>query len=368
MCTVSTVKDSAANIKAFVEGNLAAGADHLFVFLEGAAEEVAEAHQYLKEHESVTVVRTGSRYWNPRRPGDLNKRQMTNATLVSCALAILPAVHWVFHIDGDERLDIDKERLLALPPDVPCVSLRTREAVSRPHWDGEVDIFKELLDEDTLCLLTMLGVIAEPANTAYFNGHTHGKPGMRPALDRYLRIHRVLDTDKQEVPAHSSDDFHVLHYESFSAEEFIRKWQNHTTSGTRAKFSGRRDQLRGAISAVVTNPALTDADKRELLTTIYRREVEDDLPTLQRLGLLVTPDASHHAYGPAAFGAEDAAALAQVMARLRTVDKRHFDHNDLGLHPRDLFAQMRSELRPDEAALAARLDAYFRTDPGLGSR
>ena len=42
ICTVSTVKDSADNVATFVEQNLAAGADHLFVCLDDEQPEVEE--------------------------------------------------------------------------------------------------------------------------------------------------------------------------------------------------------------------------------------------------------------------------------------------------------------------------------------
>ncbi|MGZ5410826.1 MAG: hypothetical protein ACXWDJ_12605, partial [Aeromicrobium sp.] len=166
----------------------------MFIFLEGESEEVQATSLALEDYgEHVTPMRVGPRYWNPKRPPGLNRRQVTNAGFVNCLLAPFPAVRWLFHIDGDECLDIDRQHLLTLPPDVPIVRLQTREAVSGAALNGEVNVFKRQLEYEDLCLLTVLGVITAPANGRYFNGHTTGKPGLRPNLDLRLRIHGVVD-------------------------------------------------------------------------------------------------------------------------------------------------------------------------------
>ncbi|HNJ77798.1 MAG TPA: glycosyltransferase family 2 protein, partial [Marmoricola sp.] len=94
--TVSTVKDSLANVAAFCQRNLGSGADHLFIFLDGPD---AEVEAYLAAHPQVTMVVTDSAYWTPSRPQSLNVRQVTNANLAMHALAALPGEHWLFHID-----------------------------------------------------------------------------------------------------------------------------------------------------------------------------------------------------------------------------------------------------------------------------
>src|SRR5690348_2586309 len=60
LCTVSTVKDTRANVEQFVERNLRSGADHMFVFLE-ADEDGTLA--FLRENPHVTAVRTDDAYW-----------------------------------------------------------------------------------------------------------------------------------------------------------------------------------------------------------------------------------------------------------------------------------------------------------------
>jgi len=364
ICTVSTVKDTTANVTRFVERNLAAGVDHMFVFLEGPSDQFKETVHALEDYqEHVTPMRVGPRYWNHDRPG-LNQRQVTNAGFVNCLLAPFPEVQWLFHIDGDECLDIDRERLLDLPPDVPCVRLRTREAVSRAHWDGEVSSFKRQLDHEDLCLLTVLGVISGPSNVRYFNGHLGGKLGLRPNPDLRLLIHQVVDSTYTEIEPFEDDFLHLLHYESHSGEEFVRKWLAHLSNGKVPVFSARKDQLRAAIVAVLRNPALTEDQKNELLMELYRSRIEDDFSTLDRLGLLVTPEAALHNHSPNAFAPQDAQAIRRLKELLRRSDKSCFIVNRAeggdgrGPHAVELLRDARTRLDND-THLAKRIDRFL---------
>jgi hypothetical protein len=357
ICSVSTVKDSPANLSAFVERNLRAGVDHMFIFLEGSEDDIASGRSVLGGNPHVTVVPDSPAYWTPRRPNGLNQRQVINANLVNTLLCLFPRVAWLFHIDGDECLDIDRTYLATVPDDVDVVRLQTREAVSQQHWDREVDRFKRLLNRQELCLLSALGVISAPANGRYFNGHLAGKPGVRPDPDLRLRIHKVVDGDGEDITPHVSPDaLHVLHYESYSGEEFVRKWMAHLTSGSTSKFSAAKDQLRGAVAAVLANPVLTEDAKQEVLGELYRRKVEDDLPTLERLGLLVQVDPAHHQHTPAEFTPEEAKALQQLLRHMTTVDKRCFAYNDSGRHPLAVLADLRGNLGADERDVARRID------------
>jgi hypothetical protein len=359
VCTVSTVRDTPANVVRFVDRNLAAGVDQMFLFLEGSREEAKEISHALEEFSGhVTATRVGPHYWNPQRPPGLNQRQVTNAGFVNCLLAPFPAAHLLFHIDGDECLDIDRDHLLALAPDVPGVRLRTREAVSRLVWDDEVDVFKRQLDHEELCLLTVLGVISGPTNGHYFHGHLAGKPGLRPNVDLRLRIHKVLDFDDVEIEPYEDDSLHVLHYESFSGEEFVRKWLAHLSSGPTPKFSAYKDQLRAAVTAVLRSPVLTEGEKQDLLHELYRRRVEDDLPTLDRLGLLVRLDPARHSHSPRRFSQQDARAVRRLFALLRRCDKRSFMHGTDGPRPIELLRDARQRL-DDGTHLAERLDLFL---------
>ena len=355
VCTVTTLRDTRANAEAFVRRNLAAGADHLFVFLDAPD---PDTHRYLRAEPSVTVRQPGKRYWRGERPRNLNTRQVTNANLVNTLLAVAaPEVRWLFHLDGDECLDLDRTQLLGLPGDVDAVRLGTREAVSRRHWDHEVDRFKEPLDRDQLCLLTSLGVIDRPSNSAYYNGHVAGKPGLRPSVDRRLRIHAAEEADGAAVAPHEADWLHVLHYESYSGEEFVRKWMAHLASGHPSKVSAHRDQLRAAVRAVLQNSSLTAAGKAELLSVLYRRHVEDREDLLSDLGYLTGLRPELHLHRPQPFGPLTVRLVRRLWPHLWNADKSYFDLAETGPRPRrELLADVRRQLAPEHRGLERRLD------------
>ncbi len=56
--TASTVKDTLPNLRRFVTGNLAGGADHLVVFVDDPDGTDPEAVAFLAEHDGVTCVLT----------------------------------------------------------------------------------------------------------------------------------------------------------------------------------------------------------------------------------------------------------------------------------------------------------------------
>jgi hypothetical protein len=315
--TVSTVKDSRANVERFVERNLAAGADHMLVFLDAPDPEVEEV---LSGHEHVTHLVTGDEYWRGRRWKDLNVRQLVNANLANAALAPFGWAEWLFHIDADEALEIDRDRLLEeVPADEPCVLLDPLEAVSRWHWEGEVDLFKRLLDEPELELLTALGTIDRPDNLAYFRGHVRGKVGMRPGLEWRLFLHRIKTSGYGDVSGVTADWLRLRHYESFDGEEFVRKWLAHVGAGP-MRLRPQRDRLRAALEQLVVAD-LTDEARATYFRRLYARWIEDDASTLSDLGLLVRPRAaSHH---PERLGEQDQEDLGRLLGLLAAEDKRH---------------------------------------------
>ena len=336
ICTVSTIKDSLTNVSRFVERNLAAGADHLFVFLEGGDRETL-AH--LGEHPHVTVVDVDAVSRSHRQAAGLNARQTINANRINCLLADVDSVQWLFHIDGDEVLDIDRERLLALEPDVTTVRLVPRESVSSATSEG-TQYFKRLLTREELSLLTVLGLIDRPNNRRYFHGHVAGKVGIRPSLSFGMHIHqaRVLgEPDPQE--GFRADWLRLLHYESFTMEEFLRKWTAHLGAGPDTKFRGEKDLVRGAVRAVLDNPSLAEDGKRRYLVEIYQRRLEDDVQTLRELGLLETAGEGTHR--PVTFSRRDTRRLAQELPALLEADLDYFLPSKVEREPAELMERTR---------------------------
>ena len=240
--TASTVKDTTAGLQELVARNLANGVDHLFLFIDDFDAAVTEE---IGAHPHVTAVPTGPGWWHGKRPKQLNVRQRINANVAKAVLAPFEWAEWIFHIDGDECLLLDREALAALPPEVGNVRAAPLEAVSRARWPGRrVTHFKRMLGTEELSLLHVLGLIEQPLNGFYFHGHCEGKSGMRPRVDRWLTLHDVHDAAQELVPAGDAgkgDFVRLLHYESWSGEEFVRKWMNILDSGAKVSFRPARE-------------------------------------------------------------------------------------------------------------------------------
>ncbi|GEP39038.1 hypothetical protein NPS01_27010 [Nocardioides psychrotolerans] len=318
--TASTIKDTLPNVQRFVTGNLAGGADHLFVFLDAGDTEV---RAYLDEHPHVTCVRTDKSWWHGDRPAELNVRQRINANLVKALLSVVDGAEWLFHIDGDEVLQVDRAALAEVPASTRVVKLAPLEAVSQRSWDGDPTWFKRLLGKGDLTLLTTLGAIDRPSNGALFHGHVDGKSGVRPALDVWLTLHLGVDADGTELEAHADDRLRLLHYESYSGEDFVRKWTSILAAGPMANFRPAREPTAVALGALI-GKGLSEEQARPYLLRIFERTTLDDLDTLRDLGLLVEADPRTGTHVPAPFpeGARDD--MEALLERLAEEPKQDF--------------------------------------------
>lgn len=318
--TVSTVKDTLAGVQRFVGGNLAGGVDHMFVFLDAGDEQVRE---YLDAHPQVTCVRTDKSWWLGERPAELNKRQRINANLVRCLLASFDWPQWLFHVDGDEMVHVDRAVLDALPPAVRAVNLQPLEAVSQKHWEQPPTWFKRLLDEDDLTLLQVLGVIDAPTNDAYFHGHVLGKSGVRPDLTHWLALHHVLDDRGRRVPMHTDPRLQLLHFESFSGEDFVRKWTAILAAGPSVSLREGRTATATALRALIEK-GLSPEQAEPYLMRIYERTTEDDFTTLRDLGLLTEVDPARGQHVPRPFPPGAQEEMLALLQRLWSEPKRAF--------------------------------------------
>lgn len=291
LIAVSTVMDSPAHVRRYVEGNLAGGVDHLIVFLDkpsGPEQDAVAA--YLDQHPAVTCVRAGSGWWAGARPRELNERQCTNANLAKAVVAELGyADAFVCHVDGDEVLRADPAAMASLPSGTDALHFAVREAVSRRHWDGEPTLFKRELGDDDLALLHGLGLVDEPTNQSYFRGHLMGKSGVRAGADGWLTLHKVVRADGSAWPMHDDDGLELFHYESYSAEEFARKWIAMVASGPKASFRPDRQPTARTLRALI-NRGLEPEPLRRQLERFHARFVEEEADALHDLGVLVETD------------------------------------------------------------------------------
>lgn len=279
---VSTVKDSPERLGRWVERNLANGVDHLVVFVDDSDPEVLET--LALDH--VTPVDSRS-WWGEKRPGRLNDRQRINANAMRAVGTVVSGVDWVLHLDGDEVAVIDRALFDELPADTFAVRLAPLEAVSRRSWpDDEVTQFKRLLAQPELDVLHALAGISKATNTEYFHGHVGGKVAMRPADDLWLGTHHVVNADRERQPALEAPWLKLLHYESHTADEFVRKWTNLATSGGRVFTRGARATLATGVRGLLELDLSAEA-RHDVMLELFDRHVRDDVELLDRLRLLV---------------------------------------------------------------------------------
>jgi hypothetical protein len=354
--TVTTLKDTPRNAERFVRRNLAAGVDHLLVFLDADQPEV---HRFLADHPHTTPVRADADYWRGRRPANLNLRQVINANLANTALATLPGAAWLFHIDSDEVVFLD--RAAALGTSSPALRLEVLEAVSQWSWpDDEVTHFKRLLGADELTLLTALGVIDRPKNRGYFRGYVGGKIGVRPQVDaRFRGVHQAILASGQDTADLELPTMGVLHYDSYSGEEFVRKWTAHggsLTGGT--TYHPSRDLVRGALNTLVALEGLAPDRLEQHAARIYERLVRDDFATLLGLGLLTeTPRPDHQ---PVRLDDQDRAHLDTLLDRLCQLEKERFRTTHAEYAARPSLTTAAKELRATNPLVAERIRSALR--------
>jgi hypothetical protein len=317
--SVTTLKDSAANVEKWVRRNLAGGIDHMVVFLDGPQPEV---EQLLDAHPHATGVVTDPQWYADAPCELLNDRQIVNAGLISRVLAGLPWAEWVFHLDGDEVAQVERAELASLPAQTRAVRLSTLEAVGRLHPEADPTKFKRRLSPDELQLLTLLGAIREPSNGVYFRGHRYGKPGLRPSLDLAIGVHHVIDREGKQVELTEAPGLRLLHYESFSGDEFVRKWMALLGSGGHVGQRGHRATVADSIRTLL-GLGLDEDDTRAFLYRLYEQLGHDDVELLDRLGLLVEvdPDARPHTVEASPEGVEQ---LRTLLGRARGVGKLAF--------------------------------------------
>ena len=358
--TVSTVKDTVPSLKQFVARNLAGGVDHMFLFVDDARPRVTAA---LDRQPHVTAIATGESWWQGKRPRQLNARQRINANVVKALLAVDPGSDdWLFHIDGGEALQVDRTALTARPAEVSVVRATPLEAVSRKKWPGgEVTHFKRLLKPDELVLLQVLGVLDEPANGRYFHGHVEGKSGLRPTLDRWITLHAVHDVDQEQVPSTSDDDLaRLLHYESWSGDEFVRKWTNILESGTKVSFRPGREPTAVALRTLL-EAGLPERKLRDYLLRIFERTTEDDFETLRDLGLLERIDPLAGKHRPQPLAPDRESGIRAMLGAIEPENKWpfHTGRTSRGMVTRLGVAADRLAADPAHAALAERARAVW---------
>jgi len=323
LVTVSTILDTPANVRRFVADNLAMGVDHMVVFLDDpSAHEQDQVADELSRHRQVTCVPAGRGWWAGDRPKGLNVRQRINANVALDLLADMPWAQWLFHVDGDEVVALDREVLAAVPAGADAVWLTPLECVSRFEATERATLFKRLLDDDDLNLLHTLGLLSVPTNKAYFHGHVLGKSGVRPGSGLRLTLHDSVTTSGELVPRQEDARLRVLHYDAISGEEFVRKWTALLGAGP-ARFRKDRAPTVNALRTL-TAKDIPAPIAEKYLRRIYEATTQDDATTLHELGLLEEIDPRLGTHVPEPIPDSDRATLGDRIAAVRKVPKQQF--------------------------------------------
>ena len=328
---VTTLKADVDQVERFLRRNLGAGVDHVLVFLDDANPSV---RQLLEEHPHATVVRTGPKYWNGTKPARVSDRLRINMNVANAVLATVPSVGWLVSIDSDEAVCIDRDALRM--SDARAVLLSTLEAVSKRTWpDDEPTLFKSRPTEGELATLSVMGIILEPDLAYYFRGHQEGKPAVRPDLRVRVRVHSAHDEAGRGL-ARPAPDLHVLHYESHSLDDFIRRWKDYAPSSAHLRtHRDDRKMLGIALHTLYHHEHLTERRRAKLIRHLFDREVADDVSTLQAMGLAAPAPARE--YEPRALPPADLAQIESLLEALLPADKHVFNE---GGTPAQVAAQL----------------------------
>lgn len=323
LVTASTVLDTPANVRRFVADNLAMGVDHMLVFLDDpSAEDQDRVADELSRQPQVTCVPAGKGWWAGERPKSLNVRQRTNVNLALELVKGMEWAQWLFHVDGDEVVALDREVLAGVPADVDAVWLTPLESVSRFDATERPTLFKRLLDDGELNLLHVLGMLPAPTNSAYFHGHIMGKSGVRPGSGLRLTLHDAVTPAGDLVSTYDDPRLRLLHHDAVSGEEFVRKWTALLGAGP-AKFRKDRAPTAQALRTL-TSKDIPASVAEKYLRRIYEATTEDDVTTLHELGLLEEVDPGLGTHDPQPISEDDRATLADRIDAVRKAPKKQF--------------------------------------------
>ena len=88
-------------------------------------------------------------------------------------------------------------------------------------------------------------MIDRPSNGTYFHGHLEGKSGARPQAEAWMTRHKAVDAAGEPVEQFRHESLRLLRYESYSGEDFVRKWTAMVASGPVASFRSARGNTAG---------------------------------------------------------------------------------------------------------------------------
>lgn len=322
LITATTVKDTVVNVDRFVRRNRGAGIDHLVLFVDSEQPELVD---HFADSPVVTCVPAWDESWwgSAERPG-LNGRQNLNCSVVNALLADRPWAEWLFHLDADEVVLLDRDRLEGLDRSVDVVLLEVLESVSHPDAEADGGWFKRLLAREERETLVERGLLAELPNKSYFHGHVIGKSGWRPSYRLRAGLHRPRDLSGTAVKGMEAEWLRMLHFESQSLQEFERKWRNLAGSGLdRIKVRTERRPVAAAVQDLLAgHPSASEAT--DGFRAIYEATTQDPFHELDELGLLVRVAPDEKRYEPRDVPGREVELLRALLREARAVPKVDF--------------------------------------------
>jgi hypothetical protein len=322
LISATTVKDTTENVERFVRRNLSAGIDHLVLFIDSEQPEIVD--HFAGSAEVTCVPAWDETWWNgTQRPG-LNGRQNLNCSVVNALLVGFTWAEWLFHIDADEVVRLDRARLERLDRSVDVVLLEVLESVSHPDAEDEGGWFKRLLTRDERETLVERGLLSSLPNKSYFHGHVIGKSGWRPSHALRGGLHRPRDLSGEAVKGFEADWLQLLHFESQTPTEFERKWRNLVGSGLdRIKVRTERQPVASAVQELLDDH-LSTVETELGFRAIYERTTQDRFPELRQLGFLVRVDTDETQYEARRIPPDELGRLRSLLRGARDVPKTEF--------------------------------------------
>jgi len=125
---------------------------------------------------------------------------------------------------------------------------------------------------------------------------------------------------RTQAPTHADERLELFHYESYSGEEFARKWGAMATSGPRVSLRAGRSAVADAVRDVLDGEASPDT-RHERLLALFAETTQDDAESLVELGLVLELDPTAGTHAPRSLSEGARAALQRGLAEAHGTDR-----------------------------------------------
>jgi len=297
---VTTVKNEQALLRRNLLYHHYLGVDECYVYADdpgdGTIETVADL-PFVRARVTVPVDRFRE---HPQLAGEIDQYQYVPSRQVlnvfdAMAQARSAGVDWLFHLDPDELLCVDRRAMAS--GDLRARLAALDHAVEMA-WFAPLEIvqtgtgYKNVFAEATLFkrpVRTILKSVPDPVSGATvsipsYYGHVAGKSGVRlSAFARPANPHRFCRMDGGPLTSATLGD--VLHYFAYDFDDFYKKLLHMKTQANVFRGGGQRTPQKRLWKAMMNDAATS----RTALEDHYRRWVvlsPDDVARWRRRGTL----------------------------------------------------------------------------------